>query len=123
MSAASWAAWTPQHGGIVHLSARNRFGLPAGRYRTEKDGTTPYYQLHGVTTAGWASIHPAALRDEERCGALTPLSAAELDRERQEVQLRASAPLRQSRHRPPMAQHDASDLALFRAVNEPRLGL
>ena len=48
-----------------------------------------------------------------------PISPAELDRERQELQLRSHAPLRRVR----VPQHDASDLALFRAANEPRLAL
>lgn len=48
-------------------------------------------------------------------------SPAELERERQELALRAAAPLRGNRHGTMQRQHDASDLALFRAANEPAL--
>lgn len=54
---------------------------------------------------------------------LTPITAADLARERQELQLRLTAPLRQPRFRPMCDQHDASALPMFVAANEPGLGL
>lgn len=117
---ATFASWSPRNGETIHLSARNRWSLPAGRYRLERERGGDF-QLHGVTVAGWASVHPAALREEERLGALEPISAGELARERQTVELRAVAPLRAPGGRVIERQHDASDLALFRAANEPRL--
>jgi hypothetical protein len=43
------------------------------------------------------------------------------ERERIELRLRAAAPLQQNRKGKMQAQHDASDLDLFRAANEPGL--
>lgn len=43
------------------------------------------------------------------------------ERQRAELALRAAAPLTGNRHGKPRAQHDASDLELFKAANEPSL--
>lgn len=115
--------WTPQDGETVHLNPRNRWGLPAGRYQLEKQAGefNDTWHLRGITVTGWDSAQGAHLREQERLGTLTPISADELARERQEVQLRTTAPLRGNRRGPMRPQHDASDLALFRHANEPRL--
>lgn len=109
--------WTPRDGDTVHLHPRNAWAMPAGRYRLTRGRT--YWRASGVTVAGFWLRTEAELTEAEAAAILTPISAAELERERQLVQLRAVAPLRPVRHR----QHDASDLALFRAANEPGLGL
>lgn len=115
--------WTPRDGDTIHLRGDNHFQLPAGRYRLTK-GAGEYWHLHGVTNGQHVTgIRPNHLAAQEAAQVLTPISEAEIERERQEVGLRLVAPLRGARHRPMLPQHDASELALFRAANEPELGL
>jgi hypothetical protein len=122
-------SWTPRDGETVHLRRDNAWSLPAGRYilgmwRIGRWPGKPSGKWDLRTQAGpmGASLHvPAAqLLAAEAAGILTPISAAELERERLEVQLRVRAPLRGDRRGPMLRQHDASDLALFRAACEPR---
>lgn len=118
-------AWHPTDGATIHFRAQNlRRGLASGRYRLERQpGPDESYWLHGITTGHTGSLGAADLQALEQSGHVTPISPDELERERQEVQLRTAAPLRQSRRALWREQHDASDLALFRAASEPRLAL
>lgn len=122
MTAPAWAAWTPRDGETVHLSRDNRWQLPPGRYTLKACGLDAW-DLSGVTVPTGHATSTENLCWEEGRGLLTPISEAELARERQELRLRADAPLRQARFAPMARQHDASDLALFRAVSEPGLAL
>jgi hypothetical protein len=45
----------------------------------------------------------------------------DIERQRAELALRAAAPLKGKRTGQSFAQHDASDLGLFKAANEPSL--
>jgi hypothetical protein len=112
--------WTPRDGETVHLRAGTRFG-PAGRY------TLHLYRDHAFDIESPAGDRTATGCDElqalEQTFRLTPISSSELLRERSEVHLRSVAPLRGNRLGAMLHQHDASDLALFRAVNEPSLML
>jgi hypothetical protein len=122
-AAALFASWTPRDGETVHLNARNPWAMPAGRYRVSlySNGSV---RLDCIQHPAFHVIREAeALAAAEGAAILTPISDAELERERHEVQLRAAAPLRQRRTGAWRAQHDASDLALFRAANETGLGL
>jgi hypothetical protein len=115
--------WSPRDGETVHLNPRNRWQLPAGRY-TLHAGKQDLWALQLVS--GALAVRRVVERADlvsEEARTLTPISADELERERREVQLRAHAPLRGNRRGPMLAQHDASELALFRAANEPGLGL
>jgi hypothetical protein len=115
-------SWTPRDGETVHLRAGNGFGLPAGRYCLGETASGNW-RLLGVSAPARYCTTRGRLILQEGETILTPISDAELERERHEVQLRAAAPLRQRRTGAWRAQHDASDLALFRAANEPGLGL
>lgn len=118
--------WTPRDGETVHLRRGNPFGAPAGRYTLRRWFGEPGdvivgepYDLVGGGDCG------ATYRDElvamEASGVLTPISQSELAREVEEVRLRLRAPLRGNRLGAMRAQHDASALPLFVAVNEPAL--
>lgn len=113
--------WTPKDGELVKLASRNRWQLPAGRYKLEH-GAAQYWHLSGITndthTRGICLAH---LIGAETAGSLEPLPAAVIEREAQEVRLRLHAPLQGKRTGKTVRQHDASDLALFRSSNEPGL--
>lgn len=115
--------WTPSDGDTVHLNPRNRWEVPAGRYRLTKrlNGS---WQLAGLTCdARLANIATAHLIAADVATTLTPIPGDELQREAERVRLRLHAPLRGNRYGDMLRQHDASDLALFRSANEPGLAL
>lgn len=122
MAAAAHAlTWTPRDGETVHLRRDNAWRLPAGRY-TLRHHAHEAWDLVGITTAEGRAVYGPNLGEHERAGVLTPIGAAELERERQLVALRAAAPKRGARAWGHIAQqHDASALPLFVAVNEPAL--
>lgn len=113
----TWSTWTPSEGETVHLRRDNPWSLAAGRYAlaTRAGGLWMIYGEDGP-----AIVPGADLVGAEAAGILTPIGAAELDRERHEVQLRVRAPLRGNRRGAMLAQHDASALPLFTAACEPR---
>ena len=113
--------WTPHDGETVHLNPRNRWSLPAGRYRLSRIGDS--WLLEGIANDGRAITTLALLVAAEVAAALTAIGAGELAREEEQVRLRLHAPLQQRRAGRWQRQHDASERALFRAANEPGLGL
>lgn len=113
-------AWTPADGDTVHFRSIAARGLKTGRYRLEREAGA-WFALIGLNVIGQGSMEAGELQALERTGLVTPISPAELERERQAVQLRCAAPLRGPRHRPLIAQDDASGLALFRHACEPSL--
>lgn len=112
--------WTPKTGEIVHLNPRNRWQLPAGRYRLDR-GQSGYWHLvalallsdHLKETKGVPVAHLIAA---EVAGTLTVIDPEQIERDRQVMAMQSLAPMRS-----PRRQHDTSDLALFKAANEPGL--
>lgn len=127
-TAANPLAWTPRDGETVHLRRGNPFGATAGRYVLHAYHGEPGdvivgdpFDIIGETLERGAT-YGEELRAMEAAGILTPISAAELDRESQLVSLRLAAPKRGANAWGRIAaQHDASALPLFVAVNEPAL--
>lgn len=121
--------WTPADGDLVQLAERNRFDLPAGRYRLirlPRNARLPMgqgWKLEGITSDAVQELSGAMLAAMECGGSITPCDGTTLASEATELRLRLHAPLmglRSGKHRP---QHDASGLDLFRAADEPGLGL
>ena len=75
-------------------------------------------EIHSEVTRGIPAAHLIAA---EVNASLTVIPRCQLDRESQELHLRLHAPLQGSRTGRMRRQHDASDLALFRAADEARL--
>lgn len=98
--------WTPRDGETVHLRSGNAWSFPAGRYTLSHHGG----DVWTVRSRGGASS--GAIRDllQEQEGAtiLTPISPAELEREKQAVQMLAQSPMRGRRD-----QHGTGALGLF----------
>lgn len=112
--------WQPAHGGTVHLAQRNSWALPAGRYRLDHHGGGAFDLVH-VTSGEALAVNADTLRDAESAGLLTPISPAEIDRERQMLQLRALAPMRGRRGGQLAAQFGTEGLSLFAASDQPGL--
>lgn len=121
--------WTPREGDLVQIAPRNRFDLPAGRYRLLRIGggargqSPERWRLEGTTCDARQDLSGAMLAGCECSGALQPVERGTPSREAAELRLRLHAPLmglRSGKHRP---QHDASALDLFRAADEPGLAL
>lgn len=125
--------YTPRDGETVHLGPGNPFSLPAGRYRLQRwvnpdaepgDDPGEAWNIVAVNNRDVGrAIHGPDLPRAEAAGHLTPISPEEIERDRRALELGAVAPLRGNRRGPMLAQHDASDLALFRHGTEPGLGL
>lgn len=113
-------AWQPVDGATIHLGRGNCWQLPGGRYTLKHHGLDAW-DVVGVTSDAAQAIYGPNLVEEHAAGRVTPISAAELERDRRVVELRSAAPLRGNRAGAMLAQHDASDLALFRAANEPAM--
>lgn len=121
--------WTPSAGDIVEIAARNRWDLPAGRYRllrlhrNSRCETPDRWRLEGITSDAVQDMSGAMLAGAECSGAIRPIDGNRLGRDVEELRLRLHAPLLGKRAGAPVAQHDASGLALFRAADEPGLAL
>ena len=116
----NFADWTPTNGETVHLNGRNNWHRPAGRYTlTERGGDV--WLIVSPSTAQTTTTTRAMLHDACRAAILTPISADELEREKQMLDVRINAPLRASNGRRVQRQHDASSLALFQHADEPSL--
>lgn len=121
--------WTPRDGDLVQLAARNRFDLPAGRYRllrlpaSARCNTPERWRLEGIASDATQDLSGAMLAAMECAASLQPVGSGQLEREAEELRLRLHAPLMGLRSGAYKAQHDASDLALFRAADEPGLAL
>lgn len=119
--------WTPSDGDLVQVAQRNRFDLPAGRYRLLRVGggaraaTPDRWRLEGVTSDARQDLSGALLAACECGGSIAPLDGTRLAAEAQELRLRLHAPLMGKRSGAMVAQHDASDLSLFRAADEQGL--
>ena len=114
--------WVPQTGDLLEMAPRNRWNFPAGRYRLSRS-TQGRFRLAGVTTDAETTLSPAMLTAAHIGGSFRPIDGQTLDAEAQEIALRLRAPLMGNRRSSHRAQHDASALDLFRAANEPGLGL
>lgn len=121
--------WTPRDGDLVQIGQRNRFDLPAGRYRLLRVGggarglSPERWRIEGIASDARQDLSGAMLAACECGGSLQPVERSAPTREAEEVRLRLHAPLmglRSGQHR---AQHDASGLDLFRAADEPGLAL
>jgi hypothetical protein len=111
----SFPTWTPRDGDIVHLARNNFWSLPAGRY-TLKLWNGVGFEL--VDHKGPLAVARASLFEAFADGQLTPIDPAELERDRQAMNLRRLAPLRSRR---PVPQIDVDGLALFDAHRSPTL--
>jgi len=119
--------WTPQSGDIVQLAARNRWDMPAGRYRLLKIRrnarceTPDRWRLEGIACDAVQDMSGAMLAGAECAGSIQPVDRSRIEREAEEIRLRLHAPLmglRSGRHKP---QHDCSGLGLFAAADAPGL--
>lgn len=115
-------SWAPRDGETIHLARGNAWQLPSGRYTLKHHGHGAW-DIAAVSSSTVQAAYGPDLQAEETAGRLTPISEAELERDRRVIELRTLAPLRGNRRGPMRAQHDASDLALFRAVEEPGFAL
>ena len=111
--------WTPREGDIVHFRDDKNPEL-AGRYRLDLKDDEPGYFAFTRLRSGKAHmlIWPSVLIDWHEKGAITPIDPAELERDRQLLELRSAAPLRARR---PVSQSDVDGLALFDAHRAPTL--
>lgn len=120
--------WTPRDGDLVKVPARNRFDLPAGRYRLLRIGggrgaSPERWRLEGIACDAVQDLSGAMLAACECGGSVLPIDRTQLGREVEEMRLRLHAPLMGLRSGSWKPQYDASDLALFRAADEPGLAL
>lgn len=121
--------WTPQSGDIVQLAARNRWDMPAGRYRllkirrNSRCETPDRWRLEGISCDGSQDMSGAMLAGAECAGSILPVDGGQLGRDIEEIRLRLHAPLmgcRSGKHKP---QQGETGLDLFAAVDQPGLGL
>lgn len=113
--------WQPAHGATVHLARGNSCQLAAGRYRLDQVALSSAWWLHPIGGGDPRGANTQDLQQMEAAGILTPISATEIDRERQILQLRALAPMRGRRGGQLAAQFGTADLALFAAADQPGL--
>ena len=125
----SGLGWSPRDGDLVEVPARNRFDLPAGRYRLLRigrgaRGSSPErWRLEGIASDAVQDLSGAMLAACECGGSIRPIGRTALGREATEIRLRLHAPLMGLRSGNYKPQHDESELALFRACDEPALKL
>lgn len=98
--------WTPRDGETVHLRSGNAWSFPAGRYTLRHHGG----EVWTIRSRGGESFaaNQDLLEHQESATILTPISPAELEREKQAVQLLAQSPMRGRRD-----QHGTGALGLF----------
>lgn len=113
-----------QAGAQVNLLRGNCWNLDAGRYTLHNANPDPYFGRpmwelvpNGAATGLAVSAH--CLAREIREGRVMQIDPAIVERERQELFLRAASPLR------PLARatHDVDGLALFDHARQPALAL
>lgn len=113
---ASFPTWTPRNGDMLHLSRENWFDLPAGRYTLREFEGEGVFDIESA--AGRVAVNVADLQAQHGLRVLTVIDPAELERDRQAIELRALAPLRSRR---PGGSHDVDGLGLFDHARAPTL--
>lgn len=119
MSGAAFA-WQPRHGGFVHLARRNPWQLESGRYRLDCPGGQAVRLVH-PSGSSFIATTCGEVQAAEAAGTVTPISAADIARDQQELALRLAAPLRGNRRGAMRAQLGTNDLDLFGAAAAPQL--